>query len=70
MAEAAAVAEAISTISISVTGESHGYETHQERRLYQVVETFANQNRDYRVVNSHYDLASATAYVMVELVAE
>lgn len=70
LAEAAAVAEAISTISISVTRESHGYETHQERRLYQVVETFANQNRDYRVVNSHYDLASATAYVMVELVAE
>ena len=70
LAEAAAVAEAISTISISVTRESHGYETHQQRRLYQVVETFANQNRDYRVVNSHYDLASATAYVMVELVAE
>ena len=70
LAEAAAVAEAISTISISVTRESHGYETHQERRLYQVVETFANQNRDYHVVNSHYDQETATAYVMVEMVAE
>lgn len=70
LAEAAAVAEAISTISISVTRESHGYETHQERRLYQVVETVANQSRDYHVVNSHYDQETATAYVMVEMEIE
>ena len=70
LAEAAAVAEAISTISISVTQENHGYETHQERRLYQVVETVANQSRDYHVVNSHYDQETATAYVMVEMEIE
>lgn len=70
LAEAAAVGEAISTISISVTQENHGYETHQERRLYQVVETVANQSRDYHVVNSHYDQETATAYVMVEMEIE
>lgn len=70
LAEAAAVAEAISTISITVTRESRGHETSQERRLYEVVETMASRSHDYRVVNSHYDSASATAYVMVELEAE
>ena len=70
LAEAAAVAEAISAISITVTRESRGHETSQERRLYELVETMASRSHDYRVVNSHYDSASATAYVMVELEAE
>ena len=70
LAEAAAVAEAISTISITVARVSRGYETNQERRLYEVVETVASRSHDYRVVNSLYDSESSTAYVMVEMEAE
>jgi len=70
LAEAAAVAEAISAISIIVARESRGYETNQERRLYEVVETVASRSHDYRVVNSLYDSESSTAYVMVEMEAE
>ena len=70
LAEAAAVAEAISAISITVARESRGYETNQERRLYEVVETVASRSHDYRVVNSLYDSESSTAYVMVEMEAE
>lgn len=70
LAEAAAVAEAISAISITVARESRGYETNQERRLYEVVETVASRSHDYRVVNSLYDSESSTAYVMVEMEVE
>ena len=70
LAEAAAVAEAISTISITVARVSRGYETNQERRLYEVVETVASRSHDYRVVNSLYDSESSTAYVMVEMEVE
>lgn len=70
LAEAAAVAEAISAISITVARESRGYETNQERRLYEVVETVASRSHDYRVVNSLYDSEASTAYVMVEMEAE
>lgn len=70
LAEAAAVAEAISAISITVARESRGYEANQERRLYEVVETVASRSHDYRVVNSLYDSESSTAYVMVEMKVE
>lgn len=70
LAEAAAVAEAISAISITVARESRGHETSQERRLYEVVETVASRSHDYRVVNSLYDSESSTAYVMVEMEVE
>ena len=70
LVEAAAVAEAISTISITVARVSRGYETNQERRLYEVVETVASRSHDYRVVNSLYDSESSTAYVMVEMEVE
>lgn len=68
LATIAAVTDLISTISIDVQNETQSQESESEKKLYQIVESVAKQNIDYKVVNSHFDEENCIAYVMVELI--